>query len=100
MKIHSEMYITWCMKVHIEENNTWYMKVNWKIQCKFADAIIILRDDIRPDSHVTAISHVTTIPRRHIFSALLFHKHQFLPLVQVAFMQDMLDKSYAEMFYG
>ena len=55
VKIHSEMYITWCMKVHTEEKNTLYMIVNWKIQCKFADAIIILRDDIRPDSHVIAI---------------------------------------------
>ena len=38
--------------------------------------------------------------RRHIFSALLFYKHKFLPTVYLAYIQDMLEKSYAEIFYG
>ena len=53
----SKTHITQYMKVHSEKQKTWYMKVIWKIQYKFPDVKIDLRDGTRPDSHVTALEH-------------------------------------------
>ena len=57
VKIQSETHITQYMKVHSEKQKTWYMKVIWKIQYKFPDVKIDLRDGTRPDSYVTALEH-------------------------------------------
>ena len=88
------------MNVHSEEQNTWYMKVIWKILYKFAEAKINWLTwwyTSRFTRHCTL--NISYRERRHIFSVLLFYK-QFLPLVHVAFMQDMLKKSSTEIFYG
>ena len=85
VKTPSEMYSTWYMKVHSEEQNTWYMKIIWKIQYKFTDAKI---------NWLTwwYSSRFT----RHCTLNISYHKrlpYCLRPLVPVAFMQDLLEKS-------
>ena len=70
-------------KIHSDIYSTWYMKVIWKIQYKFADTKINLILTWWYWSKFTrhCTLNISYRKRRPIFSALLFYKHSFLPLV-------------------
>ena len=89
------------MKIHSEKYSTWYMKTIWKIQYKLADAKINCLTWWY-SSRLTGYNtlDISYRKKRRLFSALWFYKHEFLSLIKVACIQDLLEKSYAEIFYG
>ena len=58
-----------------------------------------LPDDAPPDLHVTALWTVHIVKKRHIFLPYRFTNITFCHL-SVASIQDLLEKSYTEIFYG
>ena len=59
-----------------------------------------LRDGVRPDSHVTALWTVHIVKNDMYLLPYRFTNINFCHWIQVASIQDLLEKSYTEFFYG
>ena len=87
------------VKVNSDKYRTWYMKVIWKIQYKFADAKIDWLTwwcSSRFTRYYTLNN--SYCEKRHIFPALSFYR-RFCHYIHVVCIQDLLEKSNAEIFY-
>ena len=80
------------VKVHSEKYSTWYMKAIWKRQYKFADAKINWLTWWYSSQFTGYCTLNISIVKDDIFSAL--------SLINVAYIQDLLEKNYAEIFCG
>ena len=88
------------MKVHSGNYSAWQVKIIWKLQDQFADAKI---NWLTGSHYTSSFIHYCTFKilyrKKTAKISLSFYKHhQFLPLIHVGRIQNLLEKSYAYSF--